>query len=128
MRTRACLSLDLACVLVFVGIGRSVHDHGLNVAGLASTAWPFVSGMAVGWAASAALRRPGSALGTGVLVCVATVAIGMALRVLSGQGTAVAFVVVALGFLSLTMLGWRLAFESLRRLRSKRPVYSGRGP
>src|ERR1035437_8030659 len=34
--------IDLAAVLLFVGIGRSVHDHGLSIAGMVSTAWPFV--------------------------------------------------------------------------------------
>jgi hypothetical protein len=38
---------------------------------------------------------------------IATVGIGMVLRVISGQGTAVAFVFVALGFLGAAMLGWR---------------------
>nr|WP_279472852.1 DUF3054 family protein [Actinomadura darangshiensis] len=34
-------------------------------------------------------------------------ALGMVLRVVSGQGTAFAFVVVASVFLGLTLLGWR---------------------
>ncbi len=38
----------------------------------------------------------------------ATVAVGMTLRVIAGQGTAVAFIAVALGFLGLFLLGWRL--------------------
>jgi hypothetical protein len=122
MRVQGCLALDLVCVLVFVAIGRSVHDHGLSAAGLASTAWPFASGLAIGWAAVAALKRPGQSLGAGVLVCVVTVAIGMALRVVSGQGTAVAFVGVALGFLGLTMLGWRLVLAGIRHLRSRTPA------
>ena len=107
-----------------MGIGRSVHDHGLHVAGLLSTAWPFLSGLAVGWVAVTVLRRPGLSMSTGGLVCVSTVAIGMVLRVASGQGTAVAFVIVALGFLGLTMLGWRLAAESFRHLRSRGTSFS----
>jgi Protein of unknown function (DUF3054) len=99
-----------------------VHDHGVNFAGLASTAWPFASGLAVGWIAVTVLRNPGSSLGMGALVSISTVAIGMVLRVVSGQGTAVAFVFVALGFLGLTMLGWRLASANFRRLRSRRPA------
>jgi hypothetical protein len=43
----------------------------------------------------------------------------MVLRVVSGQGTAVAFVVVAFGFLGLTMLGWRLFIVGFRRIGSK---------
>jgi len=37
------------------------------------------------------------------------VLIGQALRVLAGQGTAPAFIVVSLLFLGLFLLGWRLA-------------------
>jgi hypothetical protein len=37
-----------------------------------------------------------------------TVVLGMAFRVVSGQGTAPAFVGVALAFLGLFLLGWRL--------------------
>jgi len=39
--------------------------------------------------------------------------------VVAGQGTAVAFVLVALGFLGLFLLGWRLVprFSGLVRLR-----------
>jgi hypothetical protein len=104
---------------VFVGIGRSVHDHGVYLKGFASTAWPFASGLAVGWAAVSASRRVGASLYAGAIVCVSTVVIGMALRVVSGQGTAVAFVFVALGFLGATMLGWRVVLATLRRLRSR---------
>ena len=37
-----------------------------------------------------------------------TVALGMLFRVVSGQGTAPAFIGVALAFLGLFLLGWRL--------------------
>jgi len=39
------------------------------------------------------------------------VAVGMILRVLSGQGTTLAFIFVALAFLGLMLLGWRLLFR-----------------
>ena len=50
------LGTDVACVLVFCAVGRRSHDEGLNIAGIASTAWPFLSGTALGW-----LRRTGLA-------------------------------------------------------------------
>jgi ABC-type Na+ efflux pump permease subunit len=46
----------------------------------------------------------------------------MTLRVVSGQGTAFAFVLVALGFLGLAMLGWRLVDIATSRARSSRAV------
>jgi hypothetical protein len=112
------MALDLVAVLVFVGIGRAAHAHGMAIAGLASTAWPFLSGLAAGWLVAAAGRRDGTSLSGGLVVWLATVALGMVLRVISGQGTAVAFVFVALGFLGLTMLGWRGLAAVLRYRRS----------
>jgi hypothetical protein len=109
--------LDLVMVLVFVAIGRTTHAHGLTAAGLASTAWPFLAALAVGWLILAAGRRDGVALSSGVVVWISTVTLGMAFRVVAGQGTAVAFVFVALGFLGLTMLGWRVVALGIRRRR-----------
>lgn len=116
------LPLDVVCVLVFVSIGRSVHDHGVNVGGITSTAWPFLSGLAVGWGAVAARQLRGRSLHSGVVVCISTVAVGMVLRVVASQGTAFAFVLVALGFLGLAMLGWRLVAAGLARMRSRSPL------
>jgi FtsH-binding integral membrane protein len=99
---------DACCVAAFVVIGRASHTEGETLAGLARTAWPFLAGLAVGWLATRAWRRPTAVLRTGVGVWLSTVALGMVLRVVSGQGTAAAFVVVALAFLGLFMLGWRV--------------------
>lgn len=106
--------LDLLAVLVFVLIGRSVHSHGLSLGGIASTVWPFLCGLAVGWCAVDLLRRDGLSLKGGLYVVVSTVVVGMSLRVIAGQGTTVAFVGVALGFLGAIMLGWRLLKRLLR--------------
>jgi Protein of unknown function (DUF3054) len=115
--------LDLVMVLVFVAIGRTAHAHGLTTAGVASTAWPFLAALAVGWLILVVGRRDGTTLSSGVVVWISTVALGMALRVVAGQGTAIAFVVVALGFLGLTMLGWRVVALGIRRRR-----VAGRSP
>jgi hypothetical protein len=111
---RTAASLDLVAVLLFVGIGRAVHAHGLSIDGMASTAWPFLSGLVVGWVALTLAHRAPASLGSGALVCLATVAVGMALRAVAGQGTAAAFVVVALCFLGAFMCGWRLLARMLR--------------
>ena len=102
------LVLDVCCVLVFVIIGRASHTRGEAAGGIASTAWPFLAGLAVGWLAARAWRRPLALRPTGIAVWLCTVALGMVLRVVSGQGTALAFIVVALAFLGLFLLGWRL--------------------
>jgi hypothetical protein len=100
--------LDTASVLVFVVIGRANHGDGEAVAGVASTAWPFLAGLAVGWLAARAWRRPAGLWPSGVTAWLGTVVVGMVLRVLAGQGTALSFIVVALVFLGLFLLGWRL--------------------
>ena len=63
-RMRAALSLvaDACCVLAFVVIGRASHGDGETVAGIASTAWPFLAGLACGdWPWSRPASGPGSA-------------------------------------------------------------------
>jgi FtsH-binding integral membrane protein len=101
--------LDLCCVVVFVVIGRSNHGEAYSAAGLATTAWPFLAGSVIGWLVTRAWRRPAALIPSGVGIWLSAVTAGMVLRVLSGQGTAVTFVIVALVFLGATMLGWRTA-------------------
>ena len=114
---RVAVVLDVACVLIFVIIGRASHTKGESLAGIASTAWPFLAGLGVGWLASRAWRRPLAIRPVGLVVWLSTVAIGMIARVISGQGTAAAFIAVALAFLALVLLGWRLLARVARLAR-----------
>jgi hypothetical protein len=118
--SRNWVAFDLVAVLAFVVIGRSAHDHGVNVAGIGSTVWPFAIGALVGWLVIALLDRTGATLVDGAVVVIATVGVGMPLRFLAGQGVGLAFVFVALGFIGLFMLGGRAAFAALQLVRSKR--------
>ncbi|MGI9008751.1 MAG: DUF3054 domain-containing protein [Streptosporangiaceae bacterium] len=122
------IALDAVLVLAFVIIGRASHHDGGGLAGLASTAWPFLAGLAAGEIATRAWRRP-AALGVGLGVWLSTVAVGMVLRVVAGQGTAVAFIAVALAFLGLFLLGWRLLAAAGRRIgqRTGRRAGQARG-
>jgi Protein of unknown function (DUF3054) len=112
---RVAAVLDVCCVLIFVIIGRASHAKGESLAGIASTSWPFLCGLAAGWAGSRAWRRPLSLRPAGLAAWLSTVALGMILRVISGQGTAVAFIGVALAFLGLFLLGWRLLSKLIVR-------------
>lgn len=121
---RLAAVLDVGCVLVFVIIGRDSHAKGESLAGIASTAWPFLAGLAGGWLATAGLAgrplQPFRLWPAGVGAWLGAVALGMLLRVMSGQGTAPAFIGVALAFLGLLLLGWRL-LGRLARLERLRP-------
>jgi len=110
MRSAAWAAVaDVGCVLVFVVIGRASHSKGESFPGLASTSWPFLAGLAAGWLAGRAWRWPLAIVPAGVAAWLGTVAAGMVLRVIAGQGTALPFIVVALVFLGLFVVGWRLA-------------------
>lgn len=111
-------AMDIVIILVFVGIGRFVHDHGVNAAGMASTTWPFAGGLAVAWLSLAAWRRSGLSPSDGAIASVLTVLVAMILRVVSGQGIAVAFVFVALAFLGVSMVGWRALLAVINRWRA----------
>jgi FtsH-binding integral membrane protein len=111
--------LDFCCVTVFVIIGRAAHEHGETLGGIASTAWPFVAGLTGGWLVTRAWRRPAALAPAGVGAWLGAAGLGMVLRVAAGQGTAAAFVVVALCFLGLFLLGWRLGVTVYRRYTAR---------
>ena len=98
-------AIDVVIVVVFAATGRLSHGEG--IAGVVETAWPFVAGLALGWVIALAWRRPAAPVRTGVPVWVVTVAAGMALRALTGQGVAVAFIAVASLVLGVLLIGWR---------------------
>jgi hypothetical protein len=108
-------AVDLVCVIVFCTIGRRSHAEGLTVAGIAETAWPFLSGAAVGWLLSRGWRRPTTLVPTGVTVWVCTVAVGMLIRALISAGIATSFIVVASLSTAVLLLGWRLGVRIMNR-------------
>lgn len=110
------LAIDLVLVAVFVLIGRATHDED-PLLGALTTLWPFAVALLVGWAATLAWRAPLAVLRTGVPVWAITVAGGMLLRLASGQGTAVAFIVVATLTLALFLVGWRAVAALVIRRR-----------
>ena len=103
------LATDAVCVVVFCTLGRRSHAEGLTLAGIAETAWPFLTGAAVGWLLARGWRRPVAVVPTGVVVWVCTIAVGMLLRKATSQGVSPSFVVVASLVTALLLLGWRVA-------------------
>ena len=110
MRIAAGLALDTVLVVLFAAIGRRNHAETGALTAILTTAWPFLAGMAAGWLISLfILRRVPLRVRAGVTVVIATVALGMVIRGVTGQGTAFSFIVVATLFLGAAMLGWRWA-------------------
>ncbi|MDF8266186.1 DUF3054 domain-containing protein [Luteipulveratus flavus] len=123
-RVVTALVLDVVLVLLFAAIGRASHDEGNVVLGVLGTAWPFLVGTAVGWAVvTLAGRRPPLDVRSGIPVWVCAVAVGMLLRRLVGDGTALSFVIVATIVLGVFLLGWR-ALDTLRHSRQDRATAS----
>ena len=98
--------IDVVLVFGFTVVGRASHDEG--PAGLLITAWPFIGGLAIGWLLMRAWRHPRRIVWTGIGIWIATVAGGMLLRVFSGQGTAIAFIIVATLVVGVALIGWRV--------------------
>lgn len=113
MKIRAFI-IDFLSVLLFVAIGRKNHKHGFSLSGMTSTTWPFVVGLVSGWLVIVLTQRKATTRSSGIIIAIWTVTLGMILRVISGQGTALSFVIVALVFLLLFLVGWRTLL-SLRR-------------
>jgi hypothetical protein len=118
MQRPGWLVMDVIGVLVFCAVGRRSHAEGITLTGVATTAWPFLTGTALGWLASRAWRRPTAVAPTGVVVWLSTVLVGMALRKASSAGVAVSFVVVAASVTAVLLLGWRAVVGLISRDRS----------
>jgi len=118
--TLAALALDAVLVTLFTAIGRASHDES-PIVGLWITAWPFLSALAVAWIVTLAWRAPAAPWRTGIPVWLITVAGGMLLRAVSGQGIALPFVIVATLVLLLFLVGWRLIALFVSKARASTP-------
>ena len=126
-RAVICTLLDVCCVLAFVAIGRHTHGDGDSLAGIWHTAWPFLAGLAIGLLAVRSWRQPAAIRPAGIGAWLGAAGAGMVIRVLAGQGTAAAFIVVTFAFLALFMLGWRTVALVRSHFRHSHPDSSQRG-
>jgi FtsH-binding integral membrane protein len=109
------------CVLVFAIAGKNSHEASSPDWVILAIMWPFAVAVMVGHAG--VLMRQRRARRTwpeGVVVLSATYLLGMLLRVISGRGIAAGFLVVAVLFLALTMLGWRALLRLAMNRRTSR--------
>jgi hypothetical protein len=118
MQRLAWLGVDVVGVLVFCAVGRRSHAEGITIAGVATTAWPFLTGTVVGWLVARGWQRPTAVVPTGLVVWLCTVVIGMLLRKASSASVAGSFVVVASLVTAVLLLGWRAAVGLALRRRS----------
>ena len=113
--------LDLLVVIAFVLIGRATHEEGIASLGTLHALWPFLVALLIAWAGLRPLQLPLPGIRAGVLIWIVTLFGGMGLRVLSGQGTALPFVIVATLVLAAGLLGWRAIGILLARSRPGSP-------
>ncbi|MBF4562996.1 DUF3054 domain-containing protein [Microbacterium sp. VKM Ac-2870] len=114
-----CFAVDAVLVAAFAAAGRASHD-GEVWTGLATTAWPFLVALVLGWLIAQGWKAPLAVVRTALPVWAVTLVGGMLLRVASGQGIAVSFVIVAGIVLAVFLLGWRLLAHGVVRLRARR--------
>jgi hypothetical protein len=118
-------AVDAVAVVAFAIAGRNAHDEGFGVGTVATVVAPFLIGLLAGWLADPRARARPTALGTGVTVWLATVAIGLVLRrVVWDRGTAFSFVVVTALVLGALIVGWRAMWAVAHRrgeIRSPSP-------
>lgn len=111
--------IDAVLVVVFATFGRGAHSEGLGVAQVWGTAWPFLVGLALGWAALLAARRPPTSVGSGVILWLITLVIGMGIRGLGdGRVPHWSFMMVAGVAIALFLVGWRAIRALLIRRRA----------
>ncbi len=107
------MAFDFALILLFVAVGRHNHEHGITFKGMVSTFWPFGVGLLFGWAYLTRTHRNFVARKSGFYLVLLVVIVGMFLRVISGQGIALSFIIVATLLLMFLLVGWRIIFNRM---------------
>lgn len=117
----ATIVIDAALVVVFCVLGGLSHSLGEPdaVPRIVFSIWPFLAALIVVHAVALATNVDASRVVPGTLVWLVTFGGGMALRALTGQGTAWAFVIVAAVTLAVFLIGWRLINVVVQRRRSR---------
>jgi hypothetical protein len=126
MRILPAIAVDVICILVFAIVGRSSHQEATDLLGVAHTAWPFLAGCLGGTLIGRTWRHPVS-LKSGVAVWLGTVVIGVILRLVTGAGVSLPFVIVAGCVLALFLLGWRAGLQLIQHARARISAESSPG-
>jgi peptidoglycan/LPS O-acetylase OafA/YrhL len=117
MQILPAIAVDVICILVFAILGRSSHQETTDLLGVAHTAWPFLAGCLLGTLLGRTWRHPFS-IKSGVAVWLGAVAGGMVLRLLTGAGVQLSFIIIASCVLALLLIGWRAIFRLIQHART----------
>jgi Protein of unknown function (DUF3054) len=117
MQILPAIAVDVICILVFAIVGRSSHQEATDLLGVVHTAWPFLAGCLLGTLLGRTWRHP-YAFTSGVAVWLGTVVGGMTLRLISGAGVQLSFVIVASAVLALFIIGWRAGLRLIQHARA----------
>ncbi|HVD81385.1 MAG TPA: DUF3054 domain-containing protein [Propionibacteriaceae bacterium] len=118
MQILPAIAVDVICITIFAIIGRSSHQEATDLLGVVHTAWPFLAGCLVGTVIGRTWRHPLS-LTSGVAVWLGAVVGGMTLRLVTGAGVQLSFVLVASFVLALLLIGWRAGLRLIQHARAR---------
>jgi O-antigen/teichoic acid export membrane protein len=120
--------VDVVAIVLFAALGRRNHGEGTAAAGVLVVAAPFLVGWTLAWFVSRLHRTPSSPRRATLALAVA-LPIALLLRAATGRGDAPAFVVVAVVFLGLALVGrrWLVARLARRRARTDTPPAGATG-
>ena len=113
--TPVAITFDIVAIAIFALLARIAHrtdEMPLNIAGWASTVWPFLLGVALAWVISLALLKKGNAW----VIWIVTVVTGLVIWTIRNQRIPHwSFILVASVMSALLMLGWRGIAHLIKR-------------
>jgi hypothetical protein len=112
-------ALDLLAIVVFIAVGRDRHEVSWNLEWFFTVWWPLTVGWAVGALATRLYQRGEQTWLRLAGTIVIAVLLGGLLRTTTGRVAYSVFTVVALAFLSLVTVGWRLIALAITRRRAR---------
>lgn len=113
--------IDAVLVVTFAALGRRTHESGMDLAGVLTTASPFLIALAVAALVTRHAHTWTQLWPAGVLVWLITVVLGLVLRVtLFADTAAFAFQLVAAGTLFVFLIGRRLVTWLIVRSAARR--------
>lgn len=112
--------IDLALIYLFAYLGRASHAEALGFTDVANVALPFWVGALIGHVVVRYTHHGPRKLAWGALILLSTWAIGHAGRYMVDGSFDWAFLGVSAAFLTLFLLGWRVALLGWLRFRAGR--------